>query len=476
MRHVVIIGGGFAGLSAARALKDAPVYVTLIDRSNHHLFQPLLYQVAMAGLSAPEIATPIRSVLRNQKNARVLLGDVVGVDLARKRVELRSGERLAYDFVVVAAGARTNFFGKDEWAKYALGLKDLDDALEIRERVLLAFEAAEREPDEHRRERLLSFVVVGGGPTGVELAGALAELSRFVLARDFRHIQPGATRITLVEGGPRVLGQFDPESSSAAEKQLADLGVEVRTGERVENIDAEGVHLAGELLPAATVLWGAGVRAASLAELLGVPTDRAGRIVVEEDCSVSGRPEVFAVGDIACFTGPDGKPLPGLAPVAIQQGKAVGENIARTVLGQERIPFRYVHKGAMATIGRSRAVAERGRMRSSGFIAWIMWLAVHVLYLVGFRNRLVVVFDWVLSYLTYGRGARIITGRQLRPGTDDLQKVVHDRVVMGAPPSDIMATEVFPVPLHVLAALRSDDKASRDFARAPRPGKNLAVG
>lgn len=366
MRHVVIIGGGFGGLSVARALKDAPVYVTLIDRSNHHLFQPLLYHVAMAGLAGNEIATPIRSLLRDQDNARVLLGEVVGADLDRREVHLRSGQRIGYDFLVVAAGARPNFFGRDDWSQHALGLKDLDDAVEIRERVLLAFEAAEHETDEQRRARLLTFVVVGAGPTGVE----------------------------------------------------------VRCGTRVQNIDAEGVHLDGELIGSATVLWAAGVRSAPLTEVLGAPLDRSGRIVVRKDCSLSSHPEVFAVGDIASFAGAGGVPLPAVAPVAIQQGQTVGENICRIVAGRRRTPFRYVNKGSMATIGRSRAVAQNGSLKLSGLSAWVMWLAVHVMFLVGFRNRLVMLIEWFLSYVSYRRGARIISGRPLRSDLNDLQKVL----------------------------------------------------
>lgn len=425
MRHVVVIGGGFGGLSVVKGLAKEPVYVTLIDRQNHHLFQPLLYQVAMAGLSAAEIAVPTRSIVRSQDNARVLMGEVTNIDLYNRAVELADGDRLAYDYLVVAAGATTNYRGNESAKAHALGLKDLDDAIEIRQRILLAFEAAERESNERMRQRLLTFVVVGGGPTGVELAGALAELSRFVLARDFRHIQPGATRILLLEGGPRILPGFDPILSRSAEQQLTDLGVDVRTNTRIDQITDVGVSLIGEgTIPSATVIWAAGVRASPLADMLGGEQDRTGRVAVAPDCSLPGRPEVFVIGDMACHRDERGKPLPGVAPVAIQQGVSVAENIRRTVRGEPRQAFRYVDKGSMATIGRSRAVAERGNHRLQGLPAWIAWLVVHVAYLVGFRNRAVVLFEWLWSYFTYGRGARLVTSRRLRSEVPDLSSVL----------------------------------------------------
>ena len=408
--HVVIVGGGFGGLTAAQSLRTAKVRITLVDRSNHHLFQPLLYQVAMAGLSPAEIASPIRAILARQKNARVLLAEATDFDLERRVVKLRDDEgELGYDFLVVATGAQTSYFGHDEWAPYALGLKSLAEALEIRERVLLAFERAERESDASKREHLLTFVVIGGGPTGVELAGAIAELAKHVLARDFRSIDLAATRVVLLEAGPRILGAFSEKLSQKAVDQLAELGVEVRTGARVTNIDARGVHLGDELLASATVLWGAGVRATPLGEKLGAPLDRAGRLLVEPDLTIPGHPEVFAIGDMATRNGADGKPLPGVSPVAMQQARCAARSIRAALAGKPRQTFRYLDKGSMATIGRSRAIAELRGLRLSGFFAWCAWLLVHLLYLIGYRNRLAVMFDWFWSYVTYRRGARLIT-------------------------------------------------------------------
>lgn len=416
MSHVVIVGGGFGGLSAARALKKAEVDITLIDRANYNLFQPLLYQVATSGLSTTEIATPIRAVLGKQENTRVLLDDVRDVDLDKKLVYLRDGRPLSYDFLVIAAGSRTNYFGNWQWSRYGLPLKDLDDAIELRRRVLLAFEAAEREPDEAARRRLLSFVVIGGGPTGVELAGALAELSRHVLARDFRQARAGEARVILLEALPRILPSFDEKSSAKATQHLEELGVQVMTGRKVTDIDDDGVHLGDELVHAGTVMWAAGVQARPLARRLGAELDRAGRVIVDSDNSIPGHPDAFVIGDMACFHGPEGKPLPGLAPVAIQQGRHVADNIQRSVSGQARKPFRYRDKGVMATIGRSKAVMEMGKLRMDGFLAWAAWVVVHIWYLVGFRNRFAVLADWAYSYLTYKQGARLITGRRLEAG------------------------------------------------------------
>jgi len=419
-RHVVIVGGGFGGLAAAQALGRLPVDVTLVDRANHHLFQPLLYQVAMAGLSPADIAMPIRAILRRRRNVRVFLDEAVAIDPAERRVELRGLPPLRYDWLVLAAGAQTNYFGHPEWSRWALGLKDVDDALEIRRRVLLAFEAAEREVDPARRRALLRFVVIGGGPTGVELAGTLAEIERHVLARDFRRIHPGDAEVTLVEAGPRILPPFDPRLSEAARRQLEELGVKVRTGAMVEGVDDRGVHLRvdgkQEILPASTVLWGAGVRARPIASTLGVALDRMGRVIVGPDCSIPGHPEAFVIGDIAHHAGPDGNPLPGLAPVAMQQGRFVARAIAADLAGRPRGAFRYRDKGMMSTIGRSRAVAEIGRLRFAGLLAWLAWTFVHLLFLIGFRNRLLVFVNWVYSYVTYRRGARLITGRRLEPG------------------------------------------------------------
>ena len=416
MSHVVIVGGGFGGLAAARALNKADVDVTLIDRANYHLFQPLLYQVATSGLSTTEIATPIRAVLGKQKNARVLLDDVRDIDLDKRLVYLRDERPISYDFLIVAAGSRTNYFGNWQWARYGLPIKDMDDALELRRRVLLAFEAAEREADEGARRRLLSFAVIGGGPTGVELAGALAELSRHVLARDFRVAKPSEARVILLEALPRILPPFDESLSAKATQHLREMGVEVLTGRKVTNIDEQGVHLGDELLQAGTVIWAAGVQARPLASKLGAELDRGGRVIVDSDCTVPGHPEAFVIGDMASFHGEDGKPLPGVAPVALQQGRYVAAAIQKTLAGQPRKPFRYRDKGSLATIGRSKAVMEMGRLRLDGFIAWLAWVVVHVWYLVGFRNRFAVLSDWAYSYLTYKRGARLITGRRLEPG------------------------------------------------------------
>jgi NADH dehydrogenase len=416
---VVVVGGGFGGLATVKRLKRAAVHVTLVDRSNHYLFQPLLYQVAMAGLTPAEIAVPIRSVLRRQENVKVLLADVTHVDLAARLVHTRECPPLAYDYLVLAPGSENAYFGHDDWAKVAPGLKDLDDAVEIRRRVLLAFEAAEREEDATERRRHLTFVVIGGGPTGVELAGAIAELATFVLARDFRSIRPDATRVVLVEGDERILSSFDPELSAHARKSLLQMGVEVRTSTRVTHIDAAGVACGGERIEASTVLWAAGVRAKGLGATLGVGLDRQGRIVVAEDCSVPEHPEVFVIGDAARFV-PDGaeQPLPGVSPVAMQQGRFVARLIARSVEANERVRERFVYqdKGVMATIGRSRAVARIGRIRLSGFVAWIVWLLAHIIYLIDFRNRILVLIDWAWSYFTYERGSRLITGHRLDAG------------------------------------------------------------
>ncbi len=413
--HVVIIGAGFGGLTAAQSLKRAPVRITVVDRTNHHLFQPLLYQVAMAGLSPAEIAAPIRSVLRNQKNALVLLAEAAGVDLARQVVRLRDDQRaeeLGYDYLVLATGGRTSYFGHDDWEKFAPGLKDLDDAVEIRRRVLLAFEAAEKEHDVDRRSQLLTFVVVGGGPTGVELAGAIAELARFVLKRDFRTINPHSAEILLLEGGPRILSAFVPDLSLSAERQLSELGVRVRTNAQVTNIDEKGVYLGDETIKAATVIWSAGVRATALTRSLGVELDRAGRVSVGPDLTIPGYHNAFAIGDMTIFH-QDGKLLPGVSPVAMQMGRLVARNIKNSILGKPYEHFRYFDKGNMATIGRKAAIAEIGKLHLSGFIAWLAWLGVHIFFLIGFRNRFAVLFNWAWSYFTYQRGARLITGRRL---------------------------------------------------------------
>jgi NADH dehydrogenase len=409
--HVVIIGAGFGGLTCAQALKHARVKITIVDRANHHLFQPLLYQVAMAGLSPADIAQPIRSILRNQKNVSVLLDEATDVDFNNQAVELRDS-KLKYDYLVLATGGRTSYFGHDEWETFAPGLKDLDDAVEIRRRVLLAFEAAEKETDPERRRALMTFVVVGGGPTGVELAGAIAELSHFVLARDFRAIYPEEAEILLLEGGPKILPSFAPDLSKSAHRQLAELGVRVQTGAQVTHIDEYGVNLGEERIRAATVIWAAGVRATALTERLGAPLDRAGRVLVDHDLTVPGHHNVFAIGDMT-YLEQDGKPLPGVSPMAMQMGRRVAGNIRNDLAGKPYEEFRYFDKGSMATIGRKAAIAEIGKLHLSGFIAWMAWLTVHIFFLIGFRNRFAVLFNWAWSYFTYQRGARLITGRRL---------------------------------------------------------------
>jgi NADH:ubiquinone reductase (H+-translocating) len=406
--HVVIVGAGFGGLTCAQSLKRAPVQITLIDRTNHHLFQPLLYQVAMAGLSPADIAAPIRAILRKQKNVTVLLDEVTGVDFNRQTVKLLANV-LHYDYLVLAAGGRTSYFGHEEWAQFAPGLKDLDDATEIRRRVLLAFEAAEKETDEERRKQLMTFVVVGGGPTGVELAGSIAELARYVLARDFRSIYPEFADILLLEGGPRILPGFSEDLSKSAEEQLDHLGVKVRKNAKVTNIDATGVYLGDRKINAATVIWGAGVQATGLTQKLGVPLDRAGRIRIEPDLTVPGHRNVFAIGDMT-YLEQDGKPLPGVSPVAMQMGRCVARNIWHALKGEPSEQFRYLDKGSMATIGRNAAIAEIGKLHLRGFPAWVAWLVVHLFFLIGFRNRVAALLNWAWMYFTYQRGARLILG------------------------------------------------------------------
>jgi NADH dehydrogenase len=406
------VGGGFGGLACARALRYADCEVTLVDRTNHHLFQPLLYQVAIAGLSPAEIATPIRSVLRSQKNVTVLLGEVTGADFAAKKITLDGGpESLPFDSLVIATGAKTHYFGHDDWETVAPGLKSLEDAVEMRRRVLLAFERAEREHDEKERERLLTFVLIGGGPTGVELAGAIAELARMVLARDFRLIHPEKSRVILLEGGDRVLAAFDPRLSVRAKEQLQDIGVIVKTSALVSKIDDAGVTLAnGERIEARTVLWGAGVCATRLGAVLGLPTDKQGRVIVGRDTCPEGHDNVFVIGDAAHME-VNSEILPGLSPVAMQQGEFVARIIEQRIPKSEREQFSYFDKGTMATIGRSRAIAQVRKLRLTGFIAWLGWLFIHLIMLVGYRNRLIVLISWAWSYVFYRRGARLITSR-----------------------------------------------------------------
>ena len=406
--RVVVIGGGFGGLTAARALAGEDVEVTLLDQRNYHLFQPLLYQVATAALNASDIASPLRSILRDAANVTVLMAEARKVDPVRRAVVLDEGE-IGYDALVIATGASHSYFGHDEWEQSAPGLKTLEDALEIRRRILLAYEAAERERDGAEQRALLTFVVIGGGPTGVELAGALGEISRQTLARDFRLIDPTRARIILLEAGPRILKTYSESLSRKAVDALARLGVEVRTGAAVTRLTPDAVWLGGEQTRARTVLWAAGVAAGPLARTLGVPVDPAGRVRVESDLSVPGFPEVFVVGDLAAFTHQTGQPLPGLAPVAIQQGRVAAANALRRLRGEATRPFHYKDRGSMATIGRAAAVAVVGPVELSGYPAWLCWLFVHILFLIGFRNRLLVLFDWAWAYITWQRGARLIT-------------------------------------------------------------------
>ncbi len=419
-RHrVLILGGGFGGLAAARGLRRADVDVTLVDAENFHLFQPLLYQVAIGGLAPADIAAPLRWVLRKQRNARVLLGRATGIDPAARTVEIQTEpgpKTLEYDSLIVAAGARNHYFGKDEWAAHAPALKTIADATEMRRRILGAFEAAELETDPERLRALSTFVVVGGGPTGVELAGAISELSRQTLPSDFRSFNPASSKVVLLEGGPRLLAGYDEGLSAKAKAMLEDLGVDVRLGTFVTDIQADHVAFksaAGEeTLDTHTVLWGAGVAASplgrELAEHANATLDRQGRVEVDAHLALAAHPEIRVVGDLAHTKGPAGQPLPGVAPVALQQGKYVAKDIARDLRSEPRRPFRYRDKGNLATVGRSRAVAEVGRLRTAGFFAWLLWLGVHLAFLVGFANRFIVLFKWALAYLTFSRGSRLI--------------------------------------------------------------------
>lgn len=410
--RVVIIGGGFAGLNAAKGLADAPVKVTVIDRRNHHVFAPLLYQVATAQLSPANIARPIRGILRGQKNARVILGEVEEIDIEGKRLVISDGLTLDYDYLIVAVGATHSYFGHDEWASLAPGLKTIEDALEIRRRILIAFERAEREVDPAKRAALLTFVVIGGGPTGVEMAGAIGEIAHHSLVRDFRTIDPHQARILLLEGLPRILPMFAEKLSARAEKDLNRFGVVTRTNSLVTAIDDHGVNIGDERIEAATVIWAAGVQVSPLTRALAeiAELDRAGRVPVERELHVAGHPELFVIGDASSLRNPDGKPLPGVAPVALQEGQWAAANIARAVRGEPYEPFDYKDRGSMATIGRNQAVAEIKGFKFAGFPAWLAWVVVHVLFMVGLRNRLLVIAQWAFSYLTYNRGARLITG------------------------------------------------------------------
>jgi NADH:ubiquinone reductase (H+-translocating) len=413
--HIVIVGGGFGGLFAAKALKRQAVRVTLVDRHNHHVFQPLLYQVATAGLSPGDIAAPIRWVLRRQHNVRVLLAEVLSIDLAAKRVHLDQNASLSYDYLIVAAGAGSSYFGHDDWAPHAPSLKTLDDALQIRARMLMAYEQAERTTDEAERRRLLTFVLVGGGATGVEMAGAIVEIARQTLSDEFRSIRTADARVLLVEAAPSILGPFPESLRDAARASLARLGVEVRENTRVTRIEEGRVWLGDEMIEAGTILWTAGVTGSPLGATLGVPLDRAGRVLVEPDLSVPGHPEAFVVGDMAGLLDLEGRQYPGVSQVAMQQAAHAARMILRSVEGQPRRPFRYKNLGNMATIGRNSAIADLGWLRMSGFPAWLLWLFIHIVWLIGFRNRITVLVQWAGAYLTFQRSVRLITGTDRSP-------------------------------------------------------------
>jgi len=412
--HVVVVGAGFGGLNAVQGLARSSVRITVVDRRNHHLFQPLLYQVATAALSPADIAYPIRAILRRQKNAAVLLADAVSVDRSARELVLSDG-RVGFDYLVLATGVRHAYFGHDSWETNAPGLKSLEDALEIRRRILLAFERAERETNAEHRRALLTFVIVGGGPTGIELAGAIAEISRRVLVSDFRSIDPREASIQVLEAGPRILPSFPPDLARKAQRALERLGVQVRTGCPVREVEAGSVEAADGRIAAATILWAAGVRGSPLPWSLDVPLDGAGRVLVLPDLSIPGDGRIFAIGDVATVISQTGKPLPGVAPVAIQQGRHVARNVARDLAGRPRRPFRYRDKGNLAVIGRAQAIADLGRLRMSGFVAWLAWCFIHILFLIGFRNRALVLFEWAWAYFTDQRGARLITGAIDRP-------------------------------------------------------------
>ena len=430
--HVVIIGAGFGGLKAAESLAKLPLRITVVDRQNHHTFQPLLYQVATAGISPAEIAAPIREILRKHENVEVLLGEVMGFDLAQRRIMLHNYE-LTFDYLVVAAGATHAYFGHDEWEPMAPGLKTIEDAREIRRRILLAYELAEREAALHGVRRPLNFIVVGAGPTGVELAGTLAEIARKSLAENFRNIDPAKTRVLLVEAGPTILSAYPDDLRRSAVNQLQHLGVEVRTNSAVSDVRDGQVRIGDDLISAEVVLWAAGVSASPLGRALGAPVDRAGRVLVEPDLSITGHREVFVIGDLVSMKDENGKPLPGVAPVAMQQGKWVGRQLAADLAGKPRAKFHYVDKGSLATIGRAAAIAQFGKLHISGFIAWLAWLFIHIFFLIGFRNRIVVMFQWAWSYFTYERAARLITGESRVISVPSMEYAERARTSRDAP-------------------------------------------
>jgi NADH dehydrogenase len=406
--RVIIIGAGFGGLEAAKKLACKDLRLTVIDRTNYHLFQPLLYQVATAALSPADIAGPIRGILSKCKNVEVVLAEVESVDVEARKV--RTKDRVFdYDYLIIATGARHSYFGHDQWEKLAPGLKSLEDAVELRRRILLAFEFAEKTRDDSAREAAMTFVVIGGGPTGVEMAGAIAEISRYTLAKDFRHIDPSKARVILIEGTSRLLAAYPPDLSESARKQLVALGVDVRTGARVTDITESGVKVNGEFIPCHVKIWAAGNNASFVGKTLIAPIDRVGRVIVNDDLTIPGHPEVQVIGDLANFSHQTGEPLPGVSPVAMQQGRQAARNILRMIRGEKPRPFRYFDKGSMATIGRNKAVADLKFFHLSGFLAWLAWLFVHIIFLVGFRNRLLVLIQWAWAYLSFDKGARLIT-------------------------------------------------------------------
>jgi NADH:quinone reductase (non-electrogenic) len=406
--QVIIIGAGFGGLEAAKELACKDVRLTVIDRTNYHLFQPLLYQVATAALSPADIAAPIRAILCKCRNVEVVLAEVESVDVEAKKVKTKD-RVFDYDYLIIATGARHSYFGHDEWEKLAPGLKSLEDAVELRRRILLAFEFAEKTTDEEERSAAMTFVIVGGGPTGVEMAGAIAEISRYTLAKDFRHIDPSKARVILIEGNPRLLAAYPPDLSESARKQLIELGVDVRTGARVTDITEAGVQLDSEFIPCRVKIWAAGNTASFVGKTLIAPVDRVGRVIVKDDLTIPGHPEVQVIGDLANFSHQNGEPLPGVSPVAMQQGRQAARNILRMIRGEKPHSFRYFDKGSMATIGRNKAVADLKFFHLSGILAWLAWLFVHIIFLVGFRNRLLVLIQWAWAYLSFDKGARLIT-------------------------------------------------------------------
>ncbi len=406
--RVVIVGAGFGGLEAAKKLACQDVRVTVIDRTNYHLFQPLLYQVATAALSPADIAAPVRAILSRWNNMEVILAEVESVDIEAKKIKTTDLE-IPYDFLILATGARHSYFGHNEWEKLAPGLKSLEDAIELRRRLLMAFEYAEKITDEAARKAAMTFVIIGGGPTGVEMAGAIAEIARYTLAKDFRHIDPSQARVILIEGEPRLLASFPEDLSASAMKQLVDLGVEVRTSVRATNLTETGLQVGDEFIPCRVKIWAAGNNASFVGKTLGVPIDRVGRVMVNDDLTIPGHPEVQVIGDLANFSHQTGQPLPGVSPVAMQQGRHAAKNILRMIKQREPQRFRYWDKGSMATIGRNKAVADLNFVHLSGLPAWLVWLFVHIIFLVGFRNRLAVLVQWAWAYFTFNAGARLIT-------------------------------------------------------------------